>query len=309
MNSAKPTLQWQQHHGEVLSNANGFDVIECNTCGFKHVVPLPTTDELIKVYQHDYYDQEKPLYLTRYQQDLPWWNSVYEHRYHVLTQYLAPTQRTILDIGSGPGYFLLKGKNLGWHTFGIEPSEQAALHSQQLGLDIFNGFFAADTANTFGAVDAINLSLVLEHIPDPTALLQLVHQQLNPNGLLCVIVPNDFNPFQQILSQHTGMPEWWVAPPHHLNYFNFRSLAALLSRCGFDVVHQETTFPIDLFLLMGDNYIGNDELGRACHSKRMQFEQNLIASGNHQLLSDLYSSLAKHGIGREVVLYARKNSY
>lgn len=301
-------LHWQQHYGEKISSANNFDVIECQTCGFKHVIPLPTTDDLITVYRHDYYDQEKPLYLARYEQDLPWWNKVYEQRYKILERHLRDTRRSILDIGSGPGYFLLKGQELGWHTCGIEPSEQAARHSQALGLNVFNGFFTPETANIFGRVDVINLSLVLEHIPDPASLLALVHNQLNYNGLLCVIVPNDFNPFQQILSRYVGMPEWWVAPPHHLNYFDFSSLKQLLARCDFEVIHQETTFPIDLFLMMGDNYVGNDELGRACHIKRMRFEQNLISGGNEQLLSDLYTSLSKLGIGREVVLYARRKS-
>ncbi|GAB2924946.1 class I SAM-dependent methyltransferase [Rheinheimera gaetbuli] len=306
MSSVKPKINWHQHHGEVLSHANGFDVISCDYCGFNHAIPLPTTDELATVYQHDYYNQEKPLYLERYQQDLAWWNQVYEQRYSMFAKYLKPSQRSILDIGSGPGYFLLKGKSLNWRTFGIEPSEKAAAFSCQLGLDIFNGFFTAETASTFGNVDVINLSLVLEHIPDPAALLQLAHNQLSTGGLICVIVPNDFNPFQQILSKHNGFPQWWVAPPHHLNYFNFTSLSSLISRCGFDILHKESTFPIDMFLLMGENYIGQDDVGRACHAKRMHFEQSLVASGNEQLLLDLYSSLSQLGIGREIVIYAQK---
>jgi predicted SAM-dependent methyltransferase len=146
---------------------------------------------------------------------------------------------------------------------------------------------------------------VLEHIPNPAELLKLAHSQLNIDGLVCIVVPNDFNPFQLILRDHLGFEPWWVAPPHHINYFNFKSLATLLEKCGFEVLHQESTFPIDLFLLMGDNYIGNDEVGRSCHTKRMNFEKTLLRAGSGDILAKIYSDFADQNLGREVVIYAR----
>jgi hypothetical protein len=77
-------------------------------------------------------------------------------------------------------------------------------------------------------------------------------------------------------------------------------------KCGFEVLHHESTFPIDLFLLMGDNYIKDDTLGRQCHKKRKQFDMNLFESGQDGLRKDLYSAFAKIGIGSEIVMYARK---
>lgn len=61
---------WQSHGGEVVASANGFDVIECVQCGFKHIIAIPTEEELEQVYRDDYYTQEKPLYLERYHADL-----------------------------------------------------------------------------------------------------------------------------------------------------------------------------------------------------------------------------------------------
>ena len=121
---------WCNHSGVVVASANGFDVIECKECGFKHSIPIPTDDELERIYSHEYYTQEKPLYLERYHEDLEWWNTVYTQRYEILEQHLSSQQRRILDIGSGPGYFLLNGKNRGWKVKGIEPSTEAAAYSQ-----------------------------------------------------------------------------------------------------------------------------------------------------------------------------------
>lgn len=289
-----------------MASANGFDVIDCQLCGFKHIIPIPAEEELEHAYQHDYYTQEKPLYIERYKEDLDWWNMVYAQRYAILEQYLPAERRRLLDIGSGPGFFLLNGQERGWQVKGVEPSVQAAEHSRSLGLDVENVFFSEHTAPPLGRFDAINMGEVLEHIPDPAALLSLVNGQLNDNGMVCIIVPNDFNPFQTVLRDHLGFKPWWVAPPHHINYFDFDSLSNLLKRCGFEVVHKEATFPIDMFLLMGDNYIGNDELGRVCHTKRMSFEKAMNRSGLGNVLAGLYAAFASQGVGREVVMYAKK---
>lgn len=295
-----------KHEGPTLDSANGFDVIECGPCGFKHVIPIPSAKDLEEVYRHEYYTKEKPLYLERHREDLEWWNLVYGERYDFFEQHLPPDRRQILDIGSGPGFFLLHGKNRGWETMGIEPSAHAAAHSRGLGLQITEDFLTDSSAKTLGQFDAIHASEVLEHIADPAGLLGVVHSLLKPGGLLCVVVPNDYNPFQHVLRSACGYKPWWVAPPHHINYFNVDSLGRLFARNNFSIVHQEATFPIDLFLLMGDNYIGNDALGRQCHAKRKTFEKNLAATGRGDLKRNLYQHLASVGLGREIVLFASK---
>ena len=57
---------------------------------------------------------------------------------------------------------------------------------------------------------------------------------------------------------------------------------------------------------MGDDYIGNDALGRLCHGKRKTFERNLHSAGLGSLKRELYRQLGKLGIGREVVAIARR---
>ena len=297
------------HHGELIESSNGFDVIECIECGFKHVTPIPTSKELDDVYSHEYYSSEKPLYIERYLEDKEWWDLVYSARYDILEKNLAKESRKILDVGSGPGLFLLKGKERGWQVKGIEPSTQAATYSTDvLDLDIENSFLDTELASKIGSFSAINLGEVLEHLPEPFEMLKLVHSLLDDDGMICLIVPNDFNPFQLILRDHLDFKPWWVAPPHHINYFNFKSLTGLVERCGFEVVHKEATFPIDMFLLMRDNYIGDDIVGRECHKKRMNFEKSVSFGGDNSVLKNLYSSFAKEGIGREIVMFVKKQT-
>lgn len=296
------------HHGPVVDSRNGYDVIACTVCGFRHIVPIPTAEELEKIYRNEYYSVEKPLYMEGMTRDLDWWRLAFRDRYDEFTLQLPPGRRRLLDVGSGPGFFLQYGREAGWQVRGIEPSRQAAAHARGLGLDIVEGLLDHDSAPGLGRFDVVHLNNVLEHLPDPLDMLKLCHDLLEPDGLLCVVVPNDYSPFQQALCEVCGFAPWWIAPPHHVNYFDFDSLQQTLDRSGFEVFLRETTFPIDLFLLMGENYVGDDALGRACHVKRMNFERNLDAAGLNDVKRRLYQALAGQGLGREIVLMGRKRT-
>ncbi|OGP15943.1 MAG: methyltransferase type 12 [Deltaproteobacteria bacterium GWA2_55_10] len=297
----------RNHCGPVMDRINGYDVIDCGPCGFRHISPFPDNDALTSIYRDEYYSKEKPLYLERHLEDLEWWDTVYAARYREFERLLPGKGRSVLDIGSGPGYFLLYGKRHGWETLGVEPSVKAAAHGRSLGLEIIEDFFSHDLARALDrSFDVVHMSEVLEHITDPEGVLITASRALKPGGLVCVVVPNDYNPFQQALRKACGYSPWWVSPPHHVNYFNPVSVSGLLTRTGFETVSIEATFPIDIFLLMGDEYVGNDALGRACHAKRKRFEKNLAAAGQDGLLRNIYKDLARHGVGREVQAIGRK---
>lgn len=169
-----------------------------------------------------------------------------------------------LDIGSGPGYFLTAGNKMGWETIGIEPSGQAYLYSQSLGLNVVNDFFGSKQTEELSDFDIIHMNHVLEHLPSPNETIKLISQKLKKNGLLCLAVPNDFNVYQELLHSNYDFKPWWISPQLHLNYFTFDSLKELLEANSFDVIKQTTSFPMELFLMIGDNYISDNKLGESC---------------------------------------------
>ena len=91
-------------------------------------------------------------------EDIEWWNATYSKRYKILEKFLPENSRDILDIGSGPGYFLLKGTERGWNVKGIEPSNKAYEHSKNLNLNVEQCFYTEKTAPSLGLFDVINLS-------------------------------------------------------------------------------------------------------------------------------------------------------
>lgn len=298
------------HRGKTIDRTGDYRVMECAGCGFVHIDPLPTTEDLAEVYREDYYTTEKPLYLERSNEDASWWESVHDERLDAFETRLDPARRKVLDIGCGPGFFLKRASDRGWSALGIEPSVRAAEHARGLGVRVLDGFFDAESARKivteFGTFDAVHLSEVLEHVPDPAAILRLVRSVLSPGGVVCCVVPNDYNPVQEVLRKDLEYKPYWLAPPHHINYFTFESLGGLLERTGLRTVDTTAMFPMDLFLLMGDNYVGDDAKGRECHARRKKLELALENSHLKEFKRDLYRTMARHGVGREVVIFAEK---
>ncbi len=294
------------HHGARVAAANGYDIIACAACGFRHALPLPSPDALEREYRENYYATEKPTFLAHAAEDQPWFALAQTDRLESLERLLPPDRRRLLDIGCGPGFFLANAMQRGWQVQGIEPSRQAAAHARGLGVAVTEGFFGKDMASTLGRFDVIALTNVLEHVPHPIAILEQARDLLDQGGLVCVGVPNDFSSFQAAGRAAAGGPQWWVAPPHHLNYFDFESLSSLLSRLGFTPVERATSFPMEAFLMMSENYLGDPALGRSCHNKRKKFDFALEAAGLRDLRRAFYGALAGLGIGREAVIIAAK---
>ncbi len=96
--------------------------------------------------------------------------------------------------------------------------------------------------------------------------------------------------------------------PHYLNYFDFKSLSALLTRFDFNVQSRFCSFPLESFLTMGDNYIEKPEKGRESHLRRVQFEWFMQYAGLGEMRRKLYRTFADLDIGREAILIAIKEN-
>jgi hypothetical protein len=73
----------------------------------------------------------------------------------------------------------------------------------------------------------------------------------------------------------------------------------------FEILHQETSFPLESFLIAGRNYIGNPELGRECHKERKAFESALFTHDPAQMRA-VNAAWTAQGIGREFLVLGRK---
>jgi hypothetical protein len=63
---------------------------------------------------------------------------------------------------------------------------------------------------------------------------------------------------------------------------------------------------MEFFVLMGEDYINNDNIGKACHQKRMGLELSLSGNGLNAFKNKMYDLFIKNDIGRTMIIYGRK---
>jgi SAM-dependent methyltransferase len=286
--------------------------------GFRQLSPLPSGEQLKSFYQDEYYqllkqgsrapelkrlmsggveaEQEREwLYQTLYQDVL---DAIVSH---------APEGR-ILDAGTGPGELVRFLVNHQIESVGFDPSMDAVEMGTKQGLDLVCHTFESylehyrdPQAPAFAAVVMLN---VLEHVADPVGIISICKELLKPGGVLVVRVPNDFTDIQQTAHAKIGGPPWWIAYPDHINYFNVQTLKNTYEGLGFAVLDTLCDFPMEMFLLFGDNYVTNRELGAACHKKRVSFETSIPTA----LRQQMYRAFAQVGIGRNILMVGRKKA-
>ena len=307
-------ISWNDHTVHILVSVDRYDAIQCATCQFIHVVPLPSAQELEEYYRTSFYEESKPDYFDEAERDREWLNIGYDMKLEMIDEALGEAQnapqgeRRVLDIGSGPGHFLRRAEERGWSAVGLEASPAAVDFSRGYGVKVHQGYFDGTTVvKELGQFDAIHMQHVLEHTRDPIAFLKGLASLLRPGGVICVEVPNDFSPVQSILHSSEGFPAWWVAPPDHLNYFSKDSLADAFGRCGFAPASWASQFPMDLALLAGIDYVQHPSLGKVVHEARVRLEKR-VSVVNKALLRSLYSAMLEVGIGREIIAVARQRN-
>ncbi len=93
----------------------------------------------------------------------------------------------------------------------------------------------------------------------------------------------------------------------HINYFTPKGLNILLQKAGFNILYTTVTFPLEMFILMGEDYIQYPKIGPIQHNKRVLFEKNLSMSKQGKMLKEkMYEKFYELGIGRTLVVYAQK---
>lgn len=142
----------------------------------------------------------------------------------------------LLEVGCGSGAMLKDMERLGWVCEGTDFDRSGVENARRKGLDVRHGSleeqgYADDT------FDAVMLSHVIEHVPDPQALLRECHRILKPGGMLSLVTPNSS------ALAHALFGECWLHldPPRHLHLHNTGTITTLARRTGFRMVSAATT--------------------------------------------------------------------
>lgn len=289
---------------------NNYTIITDPMYGYLRIDPVPTQEEVERYYQQEFYSSEYKRFndsaLEVQQEEQKFFDSRWEAICAASTEHFGRIDdKSVFDIGFGFAQALLYFRKKGMSPSGLEPSPEGVAYARSQGLEVYQAGIEDFSCVGNKRYDVVTLINVLEHLRNPLETLRNIKEKLlKPRGLLVIDVPNEFNDFQTAANAEYNLKEWWICPPVHINYFSTSSLTRLLEHCGYGVVTKEASFPLELFLLFGDVYIGNNELGKLCHQKRVQFELLLRKHGKSDKLTRFYRALANLDLGRQITVYA-----
>jgi 2-polyprenyl-3-methyl-5-hydroxy-6-metoxy-1,4-benzoquinol methylase len=239
---------------------------QCSECGAARLDPRPSDDELAGLYL-DYYTHEPsqpeggaPGGLAGIRRRLR--NGYVNARFDACTQPAlnavaaralvwllartrAVTDRTfrhlrvdgrLLDVGCGEGSFLDLAGRAGWQATGIDTDPEAVAAAQRAGVDARCETLAEHAAGG-SHYDAVTISHVLEHVPDPVALLEDAYVALRPGGTVWIATPNLLGAGHR----HYGAQWWPLDAPRHLVVFSPASLRRAVEGAGFIDVRPRDT--------------------------------------------------------------------
>ncbi len=223
--------------GDERSNAImerfGWKVLQCQECeiGFMEAFPRNLGD----VYSHEGYNATQE---TNYLHNVDYRKKRFgAERLNIIRRHIAkpPGSVRLLDVGCGTGWFLEMAKNEGFIVSGLEMGREIAEHtSRRLGIRIFTQTIQEIPEQD--KFDVITLFDLLEHVPDPKALLRAVREHLLPGGIALIFTPNLDSVGLNILRERSSL----VMPAEHLFYFTPASLRRLIESVPLDVVEFQT---------------------------------------------------------------------
>lgn len=207
-----------------------FEVRRCRDCGLALTHPAPSGAAAARYYPDAYYGAAEEKRFTGPVEAAQ--RLLYRGRVRRVERWCGSPPGRVLDVGCGRGFLLDAFRRRGWAVEGTELSRTSSRHAREvLGLPVHLGPLESLDLPS-GAYDAVTLWHVLEHVPDPAALLGEVRRLLRPGGVLLVGAPNFGSPE----ARATG-PGWFhLDVPRHLAHFTPDTLRAALEGAGLAVV-------------------------------------------------------------------------
>ncbi|NOT24844.1 MAG: class I SAM-dependent methyltransferase [Acidobacteria bacterium] len=227
-------------------------VTGCRACGLLFTNPLPRHEELVQYYQPDgrwasvraerirrleaiEARRQRSRRARQKSRLRPRSRALFDALAAHLSVYDPPPGAKLLDFGCGDGKFLNKFQDLGWDTYGVEPSTDAA----------FVRHHRLHVAPQDGSFDFVFLNHVLEHVGAPLAVLEQLAATLRIGGVLFVSVPR-----VDTLPVH-GDLDYCISGRKHVMCFSETCLRGLLARAGFTTAARLDTHELDAIFTDG----------------------------------------------------------
>ena len=246
----KHSLTCKDHY----ASGETFELIKCAHCGFICTQGVPVEAEIGRYY-------ETPDYISHSDTQKGLMNKVYHWVRHYMLQKKASlvervtglSKGSILDIGTGTGYFSHTMQERGWSVQAIEKSAQArafALEHFHLKVQEADSLSAIESKS----LDAVTLWHVMEHLEHLNETWERLSAILKDRGVLIVAVPN---PASYDAAHYQEMRAAYDVP-RHLWHFTPSSMKQMGEKHGFRL-QEMLPMPFDAFYvsMLTEKYKGS----------------------------------------------------
>lgn len=224
---------------------DGERAVICLECGLVFLDRRLTPEALERYYRSDTFSNEVRGAPRPTQEALAYRDMRAERRWRLMKDLLPSTGRC-LEIGCGAGNFLRILEDAGYDAVGVDPSVGYVEYARESGLHAVAGLFPEALPNQ-GPFDLVFTFHVLEHVPDPAAMLREARDRVAPGGMFVIEYPDVELAARRWILPHTYFER------AHLFDFSEETLGVLLARAGFKVrgvVYEEKVRPYDRNVLL-----------------------------------------------------------
>ncbi len=220
-------LHARAHDIEYCTGSEVYTWRACEPCGVLFIDPMPV-DRLGEIYPANYYSYAdgKASVVQKVKEALD------RRRFRQLLQGVPGESLSVLDIGGGSGWLLDMVKAADprvSETCVVDLDAGAADLARAKGHRFIQGRIEDAPIDTkFDFVLMLNL---IEHVPDPRAMLSKVRGLLKPGGQMFIKTPN-FASLDARLFRHRSWAGFHT--PRHFVLFRRDSLERLARECGFE---------------------------------------------------------------------------
>jgi len=172
-------------------------------------------------------------------------------------------KKKVLELASGQGFFLKMLKDAGIESLGVEVDSSLCHNAKSLGLNVVRANLFDYLKATKDKFDGCFASHIVEHFlpSDVQELFRLVHEVIEPGGILIIVTPN-------IANLRRAVGDFW-RDPTHVRPYPISALNKLLEQTGWSVIksgyHTDRPFSLRRTmvyyirnLLIGHYWTGDD---------------------------------------------------